>query len=32
MARKEADLSIFTMASDYDPAHYNWPEKELAAF
>ena len=31
MARKEADLSIFTMASDYDPAHYNWPEKELAA-
>lgn len=31
MARKEADLSIFTMASDYDPAHYNWTKNELAA-
>ncbi len=32
MARKEADLAIFTLASDYDPAHYkNWDEKELSA-
>ena len=32
MARKEADLTTFTMASDYDPAHYkNWTEKELSA-
>lgn len=31
MARLEADLSFFTFASDYDPTHYNWTEKELAA-
>lgn len=31
MARLEADLSHFMLASDYNPAHYNWTEKELAA-
>jgi len=31
MARLEATLSFFMLASDYDPAHYNWTEKELAA-
>lgn len=31
MARLNANLSFFMLASDYDPAHYNWPEKELAA-
>ena len=32
MARNEADLTIFMLVSDYDPAHYyNWTEKELSA-
>lgn len=31
MAREEADLTTFTLASDYNRAHYNWPEEELAA-
>lgn len=31
MARLEADLSFFMLASDYDPAHYNWTENEFAA-
>lgn len=31
MARAEADLTKFILASDYDPAHYKWTEKELAA-
>ena len=31
MARLNADLSFFMLASDYNPAHYNWPEKELSA-
>lgn len=32
MARTEADLILFMLASDYDPAHYyNWTEKELPA-
>lgn len=32
MARTEADLTTFTLASDYNPAHYkNWTEQELAA-
>lgn len=31
MARDQADLSFFMLVSDYDPAHYNWTEKELAA-
>lgn len=31
MAREQADLSFFMLVSDYDPAHYNWTEKELAA-
>lgn len=31
MARLEADLTTFMLASDYNPAHYNWTEKELAA-
>ena len=32
MARTEADLTIFMLVSDYDPAHYNnWTEKELSA-
>lgn len=31
MARTEADLSHFMFASDYDPVHYKWTEKELEA-
>ena len=31
MARKESELETFIMASDYDPVHYFWTEKELAA-
>jgi len=32
MARSEANLTIFMLASDYDPAHYyNWTENELSA-
>ena len=31
MARLNADLSFFMLVSDYDPAHYNWTEKELSA-
>lgn len=31
MARLEADLSFFMLASDYNPAHYGWTENELAA-
>lgn len=31
MARPEADLTVFMLVSDYDPAHYyNWTEKELS--
>jgi exonuclease VII small subunit len=30
MARNEADLTTFMFASDYDPVHYNWTEKELS--
>lgn len=30
MTRLEADLSFFMLASDYDPAHYNWTENEFA--
>lgn len=28
---KEAKLHTFMLASDYDPAHYDWTENELAA-
>lgn len=28
---KEAKLHTFMLASDYDPAHYDWTESELAA-
>ena len=31
MARLNADLSFFMLVSDYNPEHYNWPEKELSA-
>ncbi len=31
MARLEADLTFFMLASDYNPAHYKWTEQELAA-
>lgn len=31
MARIEATLTTCMIASDYDPAHHNWTEKELAA-
>ena len=31
MARTEADLTLFMLASDYNPAHYDWTENELAA-
>ena len=31
MAREQADLSTFTLASDYNPMHYNWTETERAA-
>ena len=31
MARTEADLTIFMLASDYNPAHYDWTENELSA-
>ena len=31
MTGKETKLTTFTMASDYDPAHYNWTEEKLAA-
>lgn len=31
MARTEADLTFFMLVSDYDPAHYDWTENELAA-
>lgn len=31
MARSEANLAFFMLASDYDPAHYNWTENELSA-
>lgn len=32
MARTEANLFIFMLVNDYDPAHYyNWTEKELPA-
>lgn len=31
MERTEADLTLFTLASDYNPAHYDWTENELAA-
>ena len=30
MARLNANLSFFMLTSDYDPAHYNWTEKELS--
>lgn len=31
MARTEAELTFFMLASDYNPAHYNWTENEFAA-
>lgn len=31
MARTVADLTIFMLANDYDPAHYNWTKNELPA-
>lgn len=31
MARTEADLTLFMLASDYNPAHYKWRETELSA-
>lgn len=31
MSRLEANLSFFMLASDYNPAHYNWVENELSA-
>ena len=31
MARTEADLTIFMLASDYNPAHYVWTENEISA-
>lgn len=31
MARTEADLTLFMLTSDYNPAHYDWTENELTA-
>ena len=31
MARDKATLAFFVLASDYNPAHYNWPKKELSS-
>lgn len=31
MARLEAILTFFMLASDYNPAHYDWTENELSA-
>ena len=31
MARTEADLTLFMLTSDYNSAHYDWTENELAA-